>query len=178
MSVEVALTWAVPVAIALHNAEEARYLLAWTRRGDGRWRRPVEDCPFRFAVVVLTAAVVAAAVWTEVAGFGSVGQYVLAAFALGQGLNVIAPHLVVTLRTGGYMPGLGSGLALVAPASVALLARGLGSGALEPRILLIVGAILIPVTVAGIPILFRLGTLMICRRESPSAASGGAGYSG
>jgi hypothetical protein len=41
------------LAVTLHNLEEAVWLPDWSQQA-GRWHRPVEKIPFRFAVLVLT----------------------------------------------------------------------------------------------------------------------------
>jgi hypothetical protein len=46
--------WLFPVAITLHNLEEAVWLPAWSNRA-GKWHRPVSPSAFRFAAAVLAA---------------------------------------------------------------------------------------------------------------------------
>jgi hypothetical protein len=147
----------LPVAVALHNLEEALWLPRWSQTTSGRWRRPVEPWPFRFAAFVLTLVAFLIAAWTQVRGPGSLPHYLLASYALGQGLNVIVPHAMVTLTTRRYAPGLLTGLLFVVPAASALLLRSLPSGALVAGRVAVVAAVFIPLMVGSIPLLFRVG---------------------
>ena len=151
------LIWSLAVAIGLHNLEEAIWLPAWSRARTKRWRRPVGTRPCRFAVAVLTAAAFLIAAWAHHGGPGSLGHYLLASYALGQGLNVIFPHLVVTIATRAYAPGLSTGLLLVLPTATAFLYRSFALDQLHAGRLLIVAAIFIPVMLLSIPVLFRIG---------------------
>src|SRR5262245_23718629 len=99
-----ALTWAFVLAVAIHNLEEALWLPAWSRRA-GRWHYPVGAPEFRFAVLVLTAAVVAAALLANNGGKGSIGAYLLSGYALAMLLNVVFPHVLASLIRREYAPG-------------------------------------------------------------------------
>lgn len=154
------LLWSVPLAVAVHNLEEAIWLPHWSERIAGRWHRRVGTVPFRFAVAVLTVLVFAIAAWAQAAGPGSLGHYLLAACAIGQALNVVFPHAVATVATRTYAPGLLTGLCLVLPAAIGLVAHSLSEGQLLPGRLGVVSVgFLIPV-VAAIPLLFRIGAFV------------------
>lgn len=157
------MIWLVPAAITLHNLEEAIWLPAWSRspaagrRGTDRWRRPVGAWPFRFAVAVLTAVAWGVAWFAHRGGPGGLGFYLLASYALGQGLNVVMPHLVVTLVTGAYVPGLATGLLFVLPASITFLMDAFAAPNFDVRRFIIVSAIFIPLMLLAIPLLFKVG---------------------
>ncbi len=154
------LLWSVPLAVAVHNLEEAIWLPGWSARSAGRWHRRVGTIPFRFAVAVLTVLVFAIAAWAEAAGPGSLGHYLLAAYAIGQALNVVFPHGVATVATRTYAPGLLTGLCLVLPAAIGLVVHSLSEGQLQPGRLGVVSAGFIIPVVASIPLLFRIGALV------------------
>lgn len=159
---EIVLIWVVPLAVALHNLEEAIWLPDWSGRAAGRWHRPVGKWQFRFAVSVLTAGVIVIAAGTQLAGWASAWHYFLAAYALGQGLNIFVPHLIATIATRSYAPGLLSGALLVLPAAAALLTtsftRGqLARGQLQPGRFILTAALFIPGMLVSIPILFWIG---------------------
>ena len=149
--------WAFVLAVVAHNLEEGVALPAWSRRVGIPWVPPVRDAPFRFAVAVLTGVVVAVAGWCLAGGAGSPGHYLLLAFAVGQGLNVVMPHAVVTALSRRYMPGLGTGLLLVLPAATLLTLQGLSSPEVSPLPLLVVGLVGAPMVLASIPLLLRVG---------------------
>lgn len=151
------LLWAVPVSIALHNAEEAIWLPAWSQKKAGRWHRPVKPWSFRFAVSVLTMIVFLVAAWAYVGAKGSLGYYLLASFALGQAMNVFIPHVIASVATRTYAPGLLTGLLIVLPSACAFLSRSFSAGRLEVGRFLIVSACFIPAVLLSIPVLFRIG---------------------
>ena len=151
------LIWLLPIAITLHNLEEAIWLPGWSRERAGRWHQSVGPQSFRIAVSVLTLIAFLLAVWTHIRGSGSLGHYLLLAYALGQGLNVFVPHVFATIATRTYMPGLLSGILFVLPAANVLLFRAFVVGHLEIGRFLIVAVIFIPIMLLSIPILFRIG---------------------
>jgi hypothetical protein len=112
---------------------------------------------FRFAVSILTAAVFLIAVWAHVRGPGSLGHYLLASYALGQSLNVIFPHLVATLATRTYAPGLLTGILFVLPTAAVFLLRSFALDQLHTGRFLIIAALFTPAVLLSIPVLFRVG---------------------
>ncbi|WP_052341575.1 HXXEE domain-containing protein [Salinarimonas rosea] len=153
---ETLLAWAFAGAVAVHNLEEALWLPAWSRRVEDRWRRPVADGAFRFAVCMLTAFA-AALVVLATATHATIWWHLVAAYALGQALNVVFPHLIVTIATRSYAPGLGTGVALVLPSAIAFLERGFAAGLLRLDAFLVTTALFVPATVAAIPALLWIG---------------------
>jgi hypothetical protein len=163
---ETVLIWLVPGAIALHNLEEALWLPAWSHLRAGRWHRPISEFPFRLAVVILTAAAVVIAVFAQMGGQGRLGFYLLAACALGQGLNVFLPHAAATILTRSYAPGLATGVFFVLPASIAFLTNAFSSPGFDLCRFFIVSAVFIPLVLVSIPVLFRAGRLIERMGES------------
>jgi len=154
---ETILIWLIPIAIALHNLEEALWLPAWSHSRAGRWHHTVGEFPFRFAVFILTAVAIIIAIWARLGGQNGLGFYLLGACALGQGLNVFLPHAAATIFTRSYAPGLGSGLFLVLPASIAFLTNAFSRPGFDLWRFFIVSAIFIPAIVLSIPGLFKAG---------------------
>ncbi|MBD3374072.1 HXXEE domain-containing protein [candidate division KSB1 bacterium] len=151
------LIWGVPVVILVHNIEEAIWLPRWANQYAGRWHKPVGAAEFRFAVVVLSLLAFVLAGLTHISGFGSIWHYLLAAYALGQAINIFVPHLVVTLVTRHYAPGLITGLVLVLPAAWVFLNHGFSREYLDFATFGISSVIFIPIVLLSIPLLFRLG---------------------
>jgi hypothetical protein len=157
------LIWSVPLVIALHNLEEALWLPAWSQKRIARWQRPVDAGPFRFAVSALTLVAFLLAGWTELRGPGSWGHYLLAAYALGQGLNVLFPHAIATVLSRTYAPGLLSGLFFVLPATATFLVRSFAGGELHAARFVKVSLLVIPLMLLSIPVLFAIGRKSIRR---------------
>jgi hypothetical protein len=165
------LIWTFPLAAAAHNLEEAVWLPGWSTQGRSRWRRPVPAVPFRFAALVLTILAFLIAGWTQLAGPGSVGHYLLVSYAIGQALNVVFPHAIVTVATRSYSPGLLTGALLVLPSATGLVLRGLDGGHLRPGRLGGMTAVFIVLVLASIPMLLRIGARL-------EGAKGGADSGG
>jgi len=107
-------------AVTLHNLEEAVLLPDGSPQA-GRWHRPVEKIPFRFAVLVLTLLAYLCAYLALMGGKQSVGIYLLGGYAFAMLVNVFFPHLLAAVWLQKYVPGLGTALALNLPACSALL---------------------------------------------------------
>jgi len=164
------LTWSFPMAIALHNLEEAIWLPAWSRKYAGQWHRTVGDVEIRFAVTVLTGIIFAIASMTWLSGWGSIWHYLLAAAALGQSVNIIFPHLVGTIAVGKYSPGLLTGIIGVWPSSAFLLYKGFINGQLDAVKLIVVTLIFVPLMLAGIPLFFWIGRKIFIAQKSRSGS--------
>jgi len=164
------LTWSFPLAIALHNLEEAIWLPAWSRKYTGRWHRAVGDVEFRFAVTILTGVVFVIATMTCLSGWGSIWHYLLAAAALGQSINIIFPHLVGTIAVGKYSPGLLTGIIGVWPSAAFLLYKSFMNGQLDTVKLIVVTLIFVPLMLASIPLLFWIGRKIFIAQKSRSGS--------
>ncbi|MGA2985065.1 MAG: HXXEE domain-containing protein [Terriglobia bacterium] len=148
--------WLFPVAIALHNLEEAIWLPAWSNHA-GKWHRPVSPSAFRFAVAVFTAVTFLVTIWSAKAGPESVGSYLLAGFALAMLLNVLILHLLATVVMRRYMPGLGTAIALNLPITVMLLRSAFAEGYVRFPTFAYYGLFVCVALVASIPVLFAIG---------------------
>ncbi len=145
-----------PVAITLHNLEEAIWMPAWSKTA-GRWHRPVEKIPFRFAVLVLTLLAYLFAYLGLMGGKQSIGIYLLGGYAFLMLSNVFVPHLIAAIWLKKYVPGIVTGLALNLPVCSILLIFILAEGYVSPWPLLMTGALFIIGALLLIPLLFRAG---------------------
>jgi hypothetical protein len=155
--------WLFVLAIALHNLEEAVWLPAWSKAG-GRLRRPVDAPSFRFAVLVLTFAAAGCVLLAAAQGPGSTGAYLLCGYALAMLVNVVVPHLAVSLATGTYAPGTGTAVLLNLPAGAWLLHRGFAEGWVSAGAFAIAGPLTALALAASIPLLLALGGWLLRRR--------------
>ena len=145
-----------PLAITLHNLEEAAWLPAWSKHAK-KFHKPVEAGEFHFAVLIVTilaylstflaVAFPAAWLWT----------YIFHGFLGAMILNTFVPHLAATIILKRYSPGLMSGLALLVPVNSSILYHSLNSGLVTwPGLLFSIFAV--SVTLLGLlPIFFKVG---------------------
>ncbi len=155
-----ALLWLFPAVVTLHNLEECIWLPEWSRHA-GRWYRPVAPGVFRFAVTVLTILTYVLT-WLAVhGGRQAVWAYLIFGAMVVTLANAIVPHLVVTIASRHYMPGLTTGLLLNVPVLSVLVWMALKtdyvSGAKAALACVVVPLLLL----LSILLLFRLGKALI-----------------
>jgi len=144
------------VAITLHNLEEAVLLPDWSQQA-GRWHRPVEKIPFRFAVLVLTLLAYLCSYLGLMGGKQSVGIYLLGGYAFVMLVNVFFPHLLAAVWLQQYVPGLGTALALNLPVCSGLLLLLYREEYISFWPLVIVGVLFAAGSIPLIRLLFRVG---------------------
>ena len=144
------------LAVTLHNLEEAVWLPDWSQQA-GRWHRPVEKIPFRFAVLVLTLLAYGFAYLGLMGGKQSVGIYLLGGYAFVMLVNVFFPHLLAAIWLNQYVPGLGTALALNLPICSALLFLLYREEYLSFWPLVILGTLFAAGSIPLILLLFRVG---------------------
>jgi uncharacterized membrane protein len=150
------LGWLFAIGVIVHNTEEALLLPPWSARA-GRWHAPIGRGPFRFAVAVLSAAVLIAAWLATVGGPRSFGAYFIAGYGLTMALNVFIPHVAATVALRSYAPGTATGLLFNLPLGSLLVYRSLIEGYVEPSVFAIAGPVTVLCIVASIPLLFAAG---------------------
>ncbi|MGE0315438.1 MAG: HXXEE domain-containing protein [Lautropia sp.] len=142
--------------VLLHNVEEALLLPAWTARHP-RWHPRVGASEFRFAVAILSVALVATALAAALRGPQSAAAYLVFGFVFAMAINAVFPHLAASLAVRDYMPGTATGLLLNLPVGGLLLHRALGEQWVSLRHMLWVAPAVSLALVASIPLLFSLG---------------------
>ena len=150
------LGWLFALGVVIHNIEEALFLPAWSTRA-GRWHVQVGAFPFRFAVVVLSTAVIVAAWLSSVSGALSFGAYFLTGYALAMVLNVVFPHVLATVALHSYAPGTATALLFILPLGGCLVYRALTEGYVEQTVFAVSGPATVAGIIASIPVLFAAG---------------------
>lgn len=151
-----AVTWLFTLGVLAHNAEEALYLPAWSARA-GRWHVPVGSREFRFAVAVLSAALVCIATAASLARAGSPAAYLLAGYVVAMLLNVFAAHVIATVAMRKYMPGTATAVLFNLPLGCLFLGRALSENYIQLKILAWSSPLVALTILASIPILFAIG---------------------
>lgn len=110
------------IGVALHNLEEALYLVSRARSHLTLWFEPN---PKIYAVLTSLVSVV---IWVPIVGVcvspeSRHFQSVLSGFALAMAINAVLPHFVISLVKRSYSPGTGTGMLFNLPLGV-LLIRG------------------------------------------------------
>ncbi|MBI5034195.1 MAG: HXXEE domain-containing protein [Chloroflexi bacterium] len=151
-----------PLAITLHNLEEALWLPRWSHHAK-RFHPPVEQNEFVFAVIVVTllaylstflAMAFPSVFILRLIFFGVLGMMIL---------NAFVPHLAATIVLRRYCPGLVTALFLMVPVNSVILYQAIVDGLLQWLELGLSTLVVAAFAVALLPFLFRLGKLIETR---------------
>lgn len=149
------LGWLFALGVILHNIEEALFLPGWSARNRRR-QFEVNAASFRFAVTLLSLAVLAAASLASSGGSGSFGAYFLAGYALAMVLNVFIPHLAASIVLREYAPGTATALLFNLPLGSWYVYRSLTEDYVNPGVFLYSGPLTVLAIAASIPILLAV----------------------
>ena len=115
------VVWLFPIALTLHNLEEAVWFPAWSRHA-GSSEPPVGASEFRVGVAILTILGYVVAYWSLRSGRQGLGSYVLAGFAFAMLLNVFY-HVAATIGLREYARGVVTAVLINLPVMSYVLLR-------------------------------------------------------
>jgi hypothetical protein len=115
------LQWFFPVAVTIHNTEEAVWLPSWSARHTTAipWHMPATE--FRIAVALLTASAFLVTWQSSRRGKNSIWTYFFVSYVVAMLLNVFVPHIPAALWFHSYVPGLVSAGFVVLPVTALLV---------------------------------------------------------
>ena len=149
-----------PLAITLHNLEEALWLPRWSKEAR-RFHPVVEQEAFNFAVIVVTILAYLATFVAIAAPSFRLGQMIFYGALGTMILNVFMPHLLATIILRKYAPGLLTGLLLLIPINSTILAQAIMVGQLTWGELVVSTIVVAAILLSSLPLLFRLGRRVI-----------------
>ena len=158
-----------PIVFAIHNAEEAPGMAAWSASLPGRFHPRVTRGQFGIAVLALTIVMACTAAWAWVAPGWGAPLWTLMAFQAAVALNAVVPHLAMLVRLRRYNPGVWTAALLVIPFSVWFFREAAMEGMVGSRGLIALG-LAAPAVMLGM----TLGSLWLGR----CLARGGSGAAG
>ena len=150
------LQWLFPLAITIHNLEEAIWLPAWSESA-GKYHKPVGKFEFRFAVFVLTVLAYFLTFKSISTGASSIYTYLFYAYNLSMWINVFLPHVAATILLKRYCPGLLTALLLNLPVTSLLLYNAIKMEQVSLGKFIIISVVFTGAILVSIPLLFRLG---------------------
>ncbi|MEL3974409.1 HXXEE domain-containing protein [Rossellomorea oryzaecorticis] len=148
------------LAITLHNVEEALWLPQWSQISSSI-QKPVTTNEFHFAVLIITAIAYLISFLFVAFPKTPLLKRAFIGFLGSMMINAIFPHLIASIMTKMYAPGLATGVLLIIPVNTVILYR------LHTLNLITIKEILISTVVVGIlllamiPALFTLGDTLI-----------------
>jgi hypothetical protein len=120
------LQWLFPVAVTLHNTEEALTMPRWIATHATRVPLHPASTKLWLGWLGLTAAAFGITYLSARKGKESVWAYLLFGYCAAMLANVFIPHVPATVAFGGYTPGVITAVLVNLPVMILLMARALG----------------------------------------------------
>jgi hypothetical protein len=153
------LLWFFPIAVTLHNAEEAIWFPDWTKRVR-RWPAPVAPGVFRFAAAVFTIMAFAVTWLSARSGKQTVWTYLAFGYMVAMLANALIPHIALTLALRRYMPGVATAVLLNIPVMSLLVMAAIREGYVSGSKAVVYSIGVSGVLLLSIPTLFKLGRVL------------------
>ena len=151
------LRWMFPVAVTLHNSEEAVWLPGWFARH--AIEVPMHFAPgvFRFAVAALTVAAFLVTYLSTRKGKESVWAYLMFGYIVAMLANVFIPHIPASVMLRSYTPGVVTAVLINLPVMGFLAIRAVSEHWVSGWKALMFG-MAVPLAIASIiPVLLLIG---------------------
>ena len=149
------IVWLLAITETLHNIEEAIWLPGWSKSA-GMWHPPVNPFEFRFAVAAITLLIYGIIYYFS-KKYSNISKYLMAGSLAIILFNVLMPHLLATIITGRYTPGVVTGLLFNVPATLYLLQRGIRESIYNTRTLVYGSVAFAIISYPLLSILFIIG---------------------
>jgi hypothetical protein len=121
------LQWLFPLAVTLHNGEEAIWMPGWDFRHATQLPAQAPGAAeIRSALVVLTVAAIAVTYLSARKGPNSIWAYLLFGYIVAMLVNVFVPHVPATLVFRAYTPGVVTAVLINLPVMSLLALRAVG----------------------------------------------------
>jgi len=123
------LQWLFPIAVLLHNVEEAIWMPGWAERHGVHLPVPAPGAgTIRSALVVITIAAFVVTYMSSRKGEGSFWAYLLFGSIVAMLVNVFVPHLPATVILHSYTPGVATAVLINLPVMSVLAIRAVREG--------------------------------------------------
>lgn len=163
--VSVSLWIFFPLAITLHNMEEAIWLPKWSENAK-QFHKPVEANVFYFAVIFVTLLAYLSTFLAIAFPSSWVWKNIFHGFLGAMILNIFFPHLVSTIILRKYSPGLATGLFLLIPVNSIILYQSVMFGNIKLPDLALSILVVSIVLLSLLPLFFKIGEQLINQIEA------------
>lgn len=120
------LQWLFPIAVTLHNGEEAIWMPGWTARHSSQLPvHPPAAAEIRLVLLVLTALAFGITALSAKKGPQSVWAYLAFGSIVAMWVNVLVPHLPASVIFFSYTPGVVTALLINLPVMSYLAVRAM-----------------------------------------------------
>ncbi|MDF2613964.1 MAG: hypothetical protein K0S71_1750 [Clostridia bacterium] len=153
-----------PLAITLHNLEEALWLPQWSRFAK-QYHKPIDKNEFYFALICVTLLAYLSSIFFLFFNEVVILKYIYFGFVGMMILNAIFPHLIATIVLKRYAPGVITGIFMNVPCFSFLITFAIKENVISPFEVIISTAIVGGIILALLPIFFELGRRLIMFEE-------------
>ncbi|MBN2160339.1 MAG: HXXEE domain-containing protein [Spirochaetes bacterium] len=152
------IIWILAISETLHNVEEAVWLPG-ASYAVGKFSYSVGIFEFRFAIVLLTL-VIYGVIYYFTKSDSRMAGYIMGGVLVAILVNVFVPHIAGVIATGGYSPGVITGIFLNIPVALYLLRRGVKENYYTIKILVMAGLVFQIIGVLLIQLTLFIGRLV------------------
>jgi len=149
--------WSFPVAVTLHNLEEAIWLPGWAARHNVHVPWPVAPAQFRFVLIVLTLAAWVVTWFSVRFVRRRVWVYLFVGYTFLVFLNVWVPHVPASIVFRAYTPGVVTAVLLNLPVTGILLMRVLRERLIPSRAIALVFGFPLTIAIVAAVLFARAG---------------------
>jgi drug/metabolite transporter (DMT)-like permease len=145
-----------PLAITLHNIEEALWLPQWSQFAK-RYHRRVGRNEFYFALICVTLIAYLSSFFFLFFNEVVILRYIYFGFVGAMILNAIFPHLIATIVLKRYAPGVITGILMNVPCFSLLIIIAIKKNVISTLEVIISTAVVGGIILVSLPIFFKLG---------------------
>lgn len=145
-----------PLAITLHNIEEALWLPQWSQFAK-RYHKPVGRNEFYFALICVTLIAYLSSFFFLLFNEVVILKYIYFGFVGAMILNAIFPHLIATIVLKRYAPGVITGIVMNVPCFSFLIIFAIKENLISIFEVIISTAVVGGTILASLPMFFKLG---------------------
>jgi drug/metabolite transporter (DMT)-like permease len=145
-----------PLAITLHNIEEALWLPQWSQFAK-RYHKRVGRNEFYFALICVTLIAYLSSFFFLLFNEVVILKYIYFGFVGAMILNAIFPHLIATIVLKRYAPGVITGILMNVPCFSFLIIFAIKENVISTFEVIISTAIVGGTILVSLPIFFKLG---------------------
>jgi drug/metabolite transporter (DMT)-like permease len=145
-----------PLAITLHNIEEALWLPQWSQFAK-RYHKRVGRNEFYFALICVTLIAYLSSFFFLLFNEVVILKYIYFGFVGAMILNAIFPHLIATIVLKRYAPGVITGILMNVPCFSSLIIFAIKENVISTFEVIISTVVVGGTILASLPIFFKLG---------------------
>jgi hypothetical protein len=153
-----------PLAITIHNLEEAFWLPKWTENNK-LIRRPIGSREFLFAILFITIFAYLSTFFTIIFPSSCLWKHIFYGFLGAMILNIIFSHLLTSIILRKYSPGLFTGVLIVFPTNSSILYQSFTSRNLGWLEFILSSIVVSAVILFLLPLLFKIGRKVSGQRK-------------